>query len=102
MKDSSSKIRAVNTFGARLIPEHIRDQARCDGPELINEANRRSGPANDLVRRQTQLPQLADAAIRGALAQFLAARFPNQRVMCKVRTSRASEHQPETKLASCR
>ena len=90
----------MNTFAARRILENIGQVVRCDRPDLTNEADSGRGPANNFFRRQTQLPQLMDAAVSGALAQLLATRFPNQRMVCKAWASRASEHLPQTKLAS--
>src|SRR4029453_11511248 len=99
-RGSSSRTRAVNTFAVRPIPEQICHPVRCDRPELTDEANRCRGPANDFLGRQSRLPQLADAGVSSTLAQFLAARFQDQRGVAKRRPSVTPEHLPEAKLTS--
>ena len=90
----------MNTSAVRPIPEEICHPVRCDRPELTDKANPCRGPANDFLGRQSRLPQLADAGISSALAQFLAARFQDQGMVCKAWPPVTTEHLPEAKLTS--
>ena len=92
----------MNTSAARRILEEIRHAVRCNGRELIDQLNRSSRAANHFFRRQAGLPQLADTGISSTLAQLLAARFENQRMVRKARVPSPAEHLPETQLTSRR
>jgi len=90
----------VNTSAVRRILEQICDAVRCDRRELTDKANRCRRTANNFLRRQSRLPQLADAGISSALAQFLAARFQDQGMVCKAWPPVTTEHLPKAKLTS--